>query len=93
MKLMDLELLRTSPIIRGWLDDHDRQVEAEARAEGRAEAKVEAKAEGVLRILGKRSVELTGEQRERIGSCTDPAQLDAWFDAALDATSADELFR
>jgi hypothetical protein len=85
MMLMDLELLRTSPIIRGWLDDHDRQVEAEARTEARVES--------ILRILGKRSIELTGEQRERIGSCTDPAQLDAWFDAALDATCADELFR
>lgn len=101
MMLMNLELLRTSPIIREWLDEHDRQIEAEAKAEGRTEGKAEGRTEGkaegkaetVLRILDKRSIPLTAEERERIGGCIDAAELDVWLDAAIDATSAQDVFR
>ena len=55
-------------------------------------AKAEGKAEDILRILDKRGIALTTEQRERILGCTDLETLNGWFDAALDATSADEIF-
>lgn len=88
MFAMDLETLRTSPIIRGWLDEHDQQVKSEAAAEAAAGAAAGA----VLRILDKRFVGLTAAQREQIRTSTDLDQLDRWLEAALDATSADELF-
>ncbi|WP_034269231.1 hypothetical protein [Actinospica robiniae] len=76
MMTMDLETLRTSPILREILDDHDSDV----------------KAANVLRILNARSIELDNDQRSRITDCTDVARLDAWFDAAIDAACAADVF-
>jgi hypothetical protein len=58
------------------------------RAEGRAEGIIEK----LLRVLDKRGVGLTEEQRVRVESCTDLDLLDAWFDRALTAATAGEVF-
>jgi hypothetical protein len=52
----------------------------------------EGKAEAVLRILDARRLAPSQEQRERVMSCTDSAQLDVWFDRAITAGTAAEVF-
>ncbi|MBR7835631.1 hypothetical protein KDL01_20315 [Actinospica durhamensis] len=49
MKMMnvDYETLRTSPIIREWLDAHDQELTAEAEAQGKAQGLAEGRAEGL----------------------------------------------
>jgi hypothetical protein len=49
-------------------------------------------ASAVLRVLAKRRIELTEEQKRRILECTDLALLDRWIDDAVTIASADELF-
>ena len=53
---------------------------------------VEAKREDVLKALDLRDLRPTEEQRARVASSSDLAQLDQWFARSLNATSADEVF-
>lgn len=62
------------------------------RAEGRAEGIVEGRGEAVLRVLDKRGVVLSEDQRARVEGCTDLDQLDVWLDRAVTATRAAEVF-
>jgi hypothetical protein len=66
---------------------------AEGKAEGEAEGEVRARAELTLRLLAKRGVLVTAPVREKILACTDLATLDRWFDRALTAADAVDLFR
>jgi hypothetical protein len=59
----------------------------------RAKIEIEALRENVLRLVARRRLVLTDEQHARIGTCVDRATLDRWFDNAIDAKTADELFR
>jgi hypothetical protein len=52
----------------------------------------EAKAGAVLKILDGRKLAPSKEQRQRVTSCTDSAQLDLWFDRAITATTVAEVF-
>jgi hypothetical protein len=47
----------------------------------------------ILKVLNFRGLKPTDEQREQVTASTGLAQLDLWFDRALTATSADEVFR
>jgi hypothetical protein len=60
--------------------------------QGISEGKAEGKAEDVLKLLDARHLAPSQEQRQRVTSCTDPAQLDLWFDRAITADSADDVF-
>ena len=62
------------------------------RAEGREEGREEESVKKLLRVLDKRGIPTTEEQRARLEACTDLDQLDVWFDRALTATSAAEVF-
>ena len=53
----------------------------------------EGRAGAVLRVLARRNVAVSDEQRERISACTDLETLDRWLDRAVTAASADELFK
>jgi hypothetical protein len=53
---------------------------------------VEAKREDVLKALDLRDLRPTEEQRARVASSSDLAQLDQWFARSLNATSAAEVF-
>ena len=64
------------------------QGEARVRAQGEACGKREA----LLRLLARTGVGLTEEQRVRIEACDDLPTLDLWFDRAIGAKSAGELF-
>jgi hypothetical protein len=70
---------------------HDQGVsEGEAKGEARGEAK--GKAESVLKLLDARRLAPSKEQRQRVMSCTDSMQLDLWFDRAITAGTAAEVF-
>ncbi|WP_369196782.1 hypothetical protein [Streptomyces djakartensis] len=56
------------------------------------EGKAEGTAQSILRVLQKRGVPLTPDDRERITSCTDLDTLTRWFDRSLTATGAQEVF-
>jgi hypothetical protein len=45
----------------------------------------------LLKILARRGLTLTTEQRRRIIGCTDLAMLEGWLDGALSVSSAAEL--
>lgn len=64
----------------------------EAEAKGEAKGKAEGKAEAILKVLGRRGIEVDDESRKRIESCTDLAVLDGWLDRSFDVASASDLF-
>ena len=66
---------------------HDEGIaEGEARGEARGEAKA------LLRLLDARGLAPSQEQRHLVASSSDPAQLDLWFDRAITARTAAEVF-
>lgn len=83
MMAMDTSFYRSS---------FSRQLRAEGRAEGLAEGSAEGRSDAVLRVLDKRGVVLSEEQRARVAGCIDLDQLDAWLDRAATATRASEVF-
>ncbi|MER6269599.1 hypothetical protein ACFY0B_31330 [Streptomyces sp. NPDC001797] len=56
------------------------------------EGESKGRAEDILRILDLRGVEVAEADRERITACADLGTLGTWFDRAVTATSAQELF-
>ncbi len=64
----------------------------EGRQEGRSEGIAEGKRETLLRLLVRRGIALAEEDQARVAACTDTATLDRWFDRALEATTAAEVF-
>ena len=67
------------------------QGKAEGRAMGRAEGKAEGKAETLLRLLQRRFGPVAESARARVADGS-AAEIDAWFDALLDAQSLTEVF-
>ncbi|KII00473.1 hypothetical protein LP52_01195 [Streptomonospora alba] len=65
---------------------------AQGIAQGIAQGVAEAKAEDILRLLDSHGVDLSDGQRETIKTCTDIDRLDTWFDRALKATTARDVF-
>jgi hypothetical protein len=61
-----------------------------AQGEARGEARAERRA--VLAVLEARGLAVTDDVRERITTCTDIEQLDAWVRRAATATTVDDLF-
>jgi predicted transposase YdaD len=64
----------------------------EGEAKGEAKGKAEGKAEAVLKLLDRRGLAPSEDQRRKVTSCSDTAQLDVWFDRAITAATADEVF-
>jgi hypothetical protein len=69
-------------------------------AQGRAEGEVKGRAEGeargevsmLLRILAARGIAVPDDVRDRVTSCTDTGQIEAWFDRAITASTLTEVF-
>lgn len=59
---------------------------------GRAEGRAEAGARAVLAVLAARGIEVPDIAMQRITTCTDLDQLDAWVRRAVAVSSAQELF-
>ena len=70
---------------------HDQGI-AEGEAKGKAEGEAKGKAKAVLKLLDARHLAPSTEQRQQVTSCTDTAQLDLWFDRAITAGTAGEVF-
>jgi hypothetical protein len=101
-------MMHTSEYEKTFVEELRDQGKAEGHVEGKAEGHVEGKAEGlvegkaeglvegearsVLRILDARRLAPSEEQRQRVISCTDAAQLDLWLDRAITADTVDEIF-
>ncbi|MER5663860.1 hypothetical protein [Streptomyces mirabilis] len=64
----------------------------ETQIEGRAEGRAKSRAEDILRILDLRAIDIPEAARECVNACTDLELLGTWFDRALTATDAEELF-
>ena len=65
---------------------------AQGKAEGRAQGKAEGEAAALLKILMRRGLRPTAEQRRRIVECTELSMLERWLDRSLSVGSVDELF-
>jgi hypothetical protein len=52
----------------------------------------EGKAEAVLKLLDARHLAPSTERWQQVASCTDAEQLDVWFDRAITAGTAAEVF-
>ena len=61
-------------------------------AEGEARGEAKGKAEAVLKLLDARHLVPSSDQRQQVTSCTDALQLDRWFDRAITAGTAAEVF-
>ena len=60
-------------------------------SEGRDEGKIEGKAEALFKILARRGIAVSDEQRARILVCRDLPTLDRWLDLAFSVASAQEM--
>ncbi len=58
---------------------------------GKAEGTAEGEAKALLMFLRRRNLAMTGDQEQRILTCTDLATLDRWLDRAFAVASVDEL--
>lgn len=72
--------------------EYDKTFVERIHDQGIAEGEAKGKAEGVLRLLDARHLAPSREQRQQVRSCTDAGQLDLWFDRAVTAGTADEVF-
>jgi hypothetical protein len=85
-------MMHTSEYEKTFVEELRDQGKAEGHVEGKAEGLVEGEARSVLRILDARRLAPSEEQRQRVISCTDAAQLDLWLDRAITADTVDEIF-
>jgi len=66
--------------------------QAKGKAQGKAEGKAEGEAAALLKILMRRGLRVTAEQRRRIVACRDLAMLERWLDRSLSVSSVNELW-
>jgi hypothetical protein len=64
---------------------------AEGKAQGRAAGKAEGEAAALLKILMRRGLTVTTEQRRRIVECTELGVLERWLDQSLSVGSVEDL--
>jgi hypothetical protein len=72
--------------------EYKRTILDDVEDKGIAQGMAKGKAEDVLHLLDRRGLALTDEQRAAVTACTDTAQLDTWFDRAITAVNAAEVF-
>jgi hypothetical protein len=85
--------LETMMTTMEWKSDFIEGFVQEGMQKGMQQGEVKAKSEDVLKIIDAREISVTAEQRDRVSSCTDIAQLDEWFDRALTAETAAAIFK
>jgi hypothetical protein len=79
------------PGLENYFSEAQRRNYERGRAEGEAKGKAKGKADAVLKILTRRGLTPSADQRRRIVACTDLATLDRWLDRSLSASSVDDL--
>jgi hypothetical protein len=83
-----LEALMTTQFKDTFVD----RLLAEGKAEGKAEGEAKGEARMILRVLAARGLKVPAEIQQRVLSCADTGQLEAWGDRAATAASLDEVF-
>jgi predicted transposase/invertase (TIGR01784 family) len=66
--------------------------ERQGELKGELRGKLEARRDNLLRLLVHAGIVLTDDDRSRIAACLDPVVLDRWFERALGAKTAAEVF-
>jgi hypothetical protein len=64
----------------------------ESVIKGQAQGQAQSRAEDILRLLALRGIDVPAAAQKRITDCAELETLGTWFDRAVTATSADELF-
>lgn len=59
---------------------------------GEVQGEARGKREALLRLLSRMGISITPEERARIDECTDLPTLDRWFDNAIGARAATDVF-
>jgi hypothetical protein len=85
--------LETMMTTMEWKSDFIEGFVQKGLEQGLQQGAAKAKAEDVLKIIDARAIKVTAEQRDEVTSCTDIAQLDQWFDSALTAETAADIFK
>jgi len=85
--------LETMMTTMEWKSDFIEGFVWQGMEQGIEQGAAQAKSEDVLKIIDARAIDATAEQREQVSSCTDIAQLDEWFDSALTADTAGDIFK
>ncbi|HEX8108627.1 MAG TPA: hypothetical protein VF516_12925 [Kofleriaceae bacterium] len=88
-------------LINEWKDVGRAEGRTEGRTEGRNEGRTEGRTEGravearllLHKVLAARSFAVSSEVRTRIDGESDVSRLESWLEAAVTASSIDEVFR
>lgn len=75
-----------------WRHPLAEQVREEGREEGLEQGRLQDRREMTLRIIEWRGIPVTDAIRERVNTCSDLDQLEAWAQRAVRAADAEELF-
>jgi hypothetical protein len=75
-----------------YRNDFVESFEAKGRAEGKAEGRAETLGAAIMKALAARGIRVDKMRVEQIRSCADLNQLNEWFDMALTAETADDVF-
>lgn len=76
-----------------FLDDPVEAAIARGRTEGRTEGRAEGEVAMLLHIITARGITLSETDRDLVESCADRTQLEYWADRALQAKTAEDIFR
>ena len=96
-----MEAKMATPAYRSdFIESFKAEGKAEGRAEGKAEGRAEGKAEGraetlvsvIMKTLEARGIRVDSKRAEQVRACADLNQLSEWFDSALTADTADDVF-
>lgn len=77
--------------VREWTQEWLNQGRVEGEAKGRAEGEARGEAKALIRLLEKRFGPLAQDRREMILTAA-PAQVELWFDRAIDSASLESVF-
>jgi hypothetical protein len=97
-RLMTIMLRLASDAARHILEammttsEYEKTLAERIHDQGMAEGEAKGEAKALLRLLAARGLAPSEAQRSLVASCTDPAQLDIWFDRAITAATAAEVF-
>lgn len=65
----------------------------DGETKGFRDGEINADREKIFRLVARRGLVLSDKQQAHIRHCEDRQMLDRWFDNAIDATTADDVFR
>jgi hypothetical protein len=97
-RLMTIMLRLSSDAARQILEammttsEYEKTLAERIHDQGMAEGEAKGEAKALLRLLAARGLAPSEAQRNQATSCTDAAQLDLWFDRAVTAGTAAEVF-